>query len=74
MRWDLESNTFEWIVPLSGLLPEVLDSLVNVCLVEHKDNNLPPEAVGKRESSYRQCYDKIVINLARRGALSTQLA
>jgi hypothetical protein len=43
-------------------------------LVEHKDNNLPPEAVGKRESSYRQCYDKIVINLARRGALSTQLA
>ena len=34
------------------------------------DNNLPPEAVGKRESSYRQCYDKVLIHLARKGLLA----
>lgn len=71
VKWDLESETFEWIVPLKQLLPEILDSIVKVCVVEHKDNNLPPQAVGRRESSYRQCYDKVVINLARRGVLSS---
>ena len=56
-------------MPLKKLIPAVIDSLVNVCVVEHRDNNLPPEAVGKRESTYRQCYDKIVIYLARQGKL-----
>lgn len=67
MNWDLSKGRFEWIVPLNKLVPEVIDSLVNVCVVEHRDNNLPPEAVGKRESTYRQCYDKIIINLALKG-------
>ena len=67
--WDITEGRFEWIVPLKKLIPAVIDSLVNVCVVEHRDNNLPPEAVGKRESTYRQCYDKIVIYLARQGKL-----
>lgn len=69
VRWDRENGSFDWIVPIKKLLPEVIDSLVNVCVTEHRDNNLPPEAVGKRESSYRQCYDKVLIHLARQGLL-----
>ena len=68
-RCDITEGRFEWIVPLKKLIPAVIDSLVSVCVVEHRDNNLPPEAVGKRESTYRQCYDKVVIYLARQGKL-----
>ena len=68
-RWNIAEERFEWIVPLKKLIPAVIDSLVNVCVVEHRDNHLPPEAVGKRESTYRQCYDKVVIYLARQGKL-----
>lgn len=72
VRWDMVGGKFEWIVPPTTLLDEVIDSMVNVCVSEHRDNNLPPEAVGKRESSYRQCYDKILLHLARRGLLGDQ--
>ena len=57
------------IVPPETLLSDVIGELVKVCVSEHRDNNLTPEAVGKRESSYRQCYDKVVIHLARKGLL-----
>ena len=70
VRWNLSEGLFEWIVPPEKLLKAVIGELVNVCVSEHRDNNLPPEAVGKRESSYRQCYDKIVIHLARKGLLT----
>jgi hypothetical protein len=39
----------------------------DVCVTEHRDNNMRPEWVGNRESSYRQCYDKVLLYLARRG-------
>ena len=70
VRWDLPKRRFEWIVPPETLLPDVIGELVKVCVSEHRENNLTPEAVGKRESSYRQCYDKIVIHLARNGLLT----
>ena len=69
VRWDLPKRQFEWIVPPETLLSDVIGELVKVCVSEHRDNNLKPEAVGKRESSYRQCYDKVVIHLARKGLL-----
>lgn len=62
-------KSYEWIVPLAEILPEVIDELVGVCVVEHRDNNTRPELIGKRESSYSQCYTKIQLYLAKRGQL-----
>ena len=67
--WNLESGKFEWRVPLKELLDGVITDLVKVCVTEHRDNKNPPEMVGNRESSYRQCYDKVLLYLARRGKL-----
>ena len=64
--WDLGRKKFEWEVPLEELLKEVIDDLVDVCVSEHRDNNLKPDLVGKRESSYRQCYDKVLLHLLQR--------
>lgn len=61
--WDLPKQKFEWKVPLEELLERVIDDLVRVCVTEHRDNNLPPDKVGKRESTYVQCYDKVSLNL-----------
>ncbi len=36
-------------------------------MTEHRDNNMGPEWVGKRESAYRACYDQILLGLARSG-------
>jgi hypothetical protein len=63
--WDLEHNTFQWYVPLDKLLAEVITDLVQVCVTEHRDNNLKPDLVGKRESTYGQCYDKLLLHLLR---------
>ncbi len=65
--WDLDNGTFNWRLPLDQLLDGVIDDLVRVCVSEHRDNNMSPEWVGNRESSYRQCYDKILLFLARKG-------
>jgi hypothetical protein len=61
--WSLEKRKFEWKVPLRELVPQVINDLVRVCVTEHRDNNLPPDKVGKRESTYVQCYDKIQLYL-----------
>jgi len=63
VEWDLQQRKFEWKVPLAKLVPEVIDDLVGVCVTEHRDNNLQPDKVGKRESTYVQCYDKIQLYL-----------
>jgi hypothetical protein len=65
--WDLDKGRFEWQVPLDQLLDEIIADLVEVCVTEHRDNNLKPDMVGKRESSYRQCYDKALLYLLRAG-------
>ena len=57
------------VKPLKELLDGVITDLVKVCVTEHRDNKNPPEMVGNRESSYRQCYDKVLLYLARRGKL-----
>lgn len=67
VAWNLEENKFTWIVPLKELLPAVIDDLVRMCVTEHRDNNMGPEWVGKRESAYRACYDQILLCLARSG-------
>jgi hypothetical protein len=61
--WDLPRRHFEWKVPLAELVPQVIDELVRVCVTEHRDNNLPPDRVGKRESTYDQCYTKVQLHL-----------
>ena len=71
VEWDLEKKIFEWRIPLDELLSGVIDDLVRVCVTEHRDNNMRPEWVGNRESSYRQCYDKVLLYLAKRGKLAT---
>jgi AIPR protein len=67
--WDLETGRFEWYMPLDDLLKKVFNDLVEVCVTEHRDNGLKPDLVGKRESSYRQCYDKVLLYLLRSGAI-----
>lgn len=71
VQWDLDEGTFKWRLPLGQLLDGVIDDLVKVCVSEHRDNNNPPEWVGSRESSYRQCYDRVLLYLARRGFIGT---
>jgi len=63
VEWDLQQRKFEWKVPLARLVPAVIDDLVGICVTEHRDNNLQPDKVGKRESTYVQCYDKIQLYL-----------
>ena len=69
--WNLMERRFGWLIPPDELLEGVIDDLVRVCVTEHRDNNMRPEAVGNRESSYRQCYDKVLLYLARRGKLAS---
>ena len=61
--WNINERRFEWKRPLSELVPQVIDDLVGVCVTEHRDNNLQPDKVGKRESTYVQCYDKLLLHL-----------
>lgn len=70
--WDLRSDRFEWYVPLDDLLDQIIVDLVEICVTEHRDNNLKPDLVGKRESSYRQCYDKVLLHRFRSHRASTR--
>lgn len=63
VRWDVQMNRFEWRMPLDKLLEGVLEDLVGVCVIAHRDDNLKPDMVGKRESTYRNCFDKVLLHL-----------
>ena len=65
--WNPSEGKFEWIIPLEEIVPRVMEDLVRVCVSEHRDNNMKPEYVGRREAAYRQCYDKVLLFLARAG-------
>ena len=67
VSWNLQEAKFEWKIPLKKLVPAVIDDLVRVCVTEHRDNNLQPDKVGKRESTYVQCYDKVQLYLLGSG-------
>ena len=67
VQWDLRKQMFSWQVPLENLVKQVIDDLVRVCVTEHRDNNLQPDKVGKRESTYVQCYDKVQLYLLEHG-------
>lgn len=64
VQWDLQKQRFEWTVPVDELLAEVIEDLVSVCVTAHRDN-IAPDKVGKRESIYVQCYDKVQLKLFR---------
>lgn len=64
------TGQLEWRVPLEKMLPEVIEDLVGVCVVEHRDNNMRPELIGKRESAYSQCYTKMQLYLAKKNLLN----
>jgi hypothetical protein len=64
-----DGKSYEWRVPLDKILPEVIEDLVGVCVVEHRDNNMRPELIGKRESAYNQCYTKVQLYLAKKRLL-----
>lgn len=64
------SRSYEWRVPLKKILPEVIDELVGICVVEHRDNNMRPELIGKRESAYSQCFTKLQLYLAKKNLLA----
>ena len=72
VRWDVENGRFDWLMPIEEVLSGTMNDLVRVCISEHRDNNMRPEMVGARESSYRQCYDKVLLYLARRGKMETR--
>lgn len=63
-------DQLSWRVPLDKLLPDVIEDLVGVCVVEHRDNNMRPELIGKRESAYGQCYTRLELYLAKKGVLT----
>ncbi len=69
LKWDASKKTMTWKVPLAKMLPEVITELVGVCVKEHRDNNMRPELIGKRESAYAQCYTKVQLYLAKKGLL-----
>lgn len=58
-----------WKVPPEKLLTSVIDDMVRVCVRVHVENKSRPEFVGKTESAYAQCYDKVQIQLAKLGKL-----
>lgn len=60
----------QWLVPLPKILNDVIDDLVGVCVNEHRNNNMRPEFIGKRESAYAQCYTRVQLYLAKRNLLS----
>lgn len=65
-----DKGKLEWRVPLEKILPEVIDDLVGICVSEHRDNNMRPELIGKRESAYGQCFTKVQLYLARKNLLN----
>jgi hypothetical protein len=66
---DTSKKRMDWILPLDKLLPMVIKDLVQVCVNQHKAG-LPPEEVAARESSFTQCYDKVLLRLALMGKVS----
>jgi hypothetical protein len=69
LRWAKDGKSLEWISPIEKLLPEVIDDLVGVCVKEHKENNMRPELIGKREGAYALCYTKVFLYLAKKKLL-----
>ena len=67
--WDERAKKIAWRVPLDQLLARVVRDLVQVCVNQHKAG-LPPEEVAARESSFAQCYDKVLLQLALMGKVS----
>lgn len=68
--WNLKKGKFSWKLPLEEVLSGVIDDMVRICWRAHEDNKSRPEFVGKTELAYSQCYDKVVIYLAKKGKLS----
>jgi len=64
-----EEGRFEWLTPPEQLIDEVFEECGELVLQEHKDNNLKPAEVGRKEAAYRGCYGIVTVALAERGLL-----
>lgn len=64
-----DGRRYEWRAPLQKILNDIIDDLVGICIAEHKENNMKPELIGKRESAYNQCYSKVELYLAKKKLL-----
>ena len=67
VMWHGLARTSRDFDDLAKLVPAVIDDLVGICVTEHRDNNQAPDKIGKRESNYVQCYDKIQLYLLENG-------
>lgn len=67
LKLSKDSKSLEWIVPLSQIVPDLIDSLVAVCVKEHKAHSMRPELIGKQESAYAQCFNKVQMYLVKKG-------
>ena len=72
LNMDAATGKFEWRIPINDLVDEIMPELVGICVTEHRDNNVMPKMVGSRESSYRQCYDKVLLHLAKKRKLYSE--
>lgn len=69
LRWDLEHGVCEWRVDPFKLLPQVINSIVGVCVQARKGEGLESDELGMKDHIYSQCYDKVQLQLARMGKL-----
>jgi hypothetical protein len=60
-------NGLRWTMDPFELLDATIDQLVSVCVSEHKKGNKRPDAIGKSEAVYNQCYAKLELFLVRKG-------
>jgi len=67
-KWDSENKQFGWLMPLEELFELVIDDLTSVCVSEYKD--LTTNDIGRKISTYRQCYQQVQLQLAIAGLLT----
>ncbi len=65
-----KAGRLEWLMDPTDLLASVKDEMAQIIKQEHKDSDMKPAEVGKREAAYRACYSVVTMELAQRGLLS----
>ena len=58
-----KNGTFKWIQDPDKLLESTVEELCHVIQTVHGENNRMPAEVGKQESSYRGCYQVVLLEM-----------
>lgn len=58
VKWDSDAGVFEWKMPLTDLVPNIIDELVMICAKANKDVG-SPDKVGKLSSVYDLCFSRV---------------